>query len=466
ADEAQALRLRAAVAEAQPSVRVFTDGEVPGWPTLDPRVASWAELEAVPLKVAAAVECEWAALFHSTGGDDLRALAGDAPLPQVRDALARHDAPAQLRLLEGPALAALQAQDVGQLALVAAWADRCVAVPRFESSAHRLAAATLPALIRLDDRASLTSIAHVMGWLDLAARWRPADLEGELRRLNHAGAVQVAALLANEEPGSQAGVEEVLQAAFALAESGATEEADRRLAALLDRPGLSPPNRAAALRSLAHQRLQAGKPQEAVDFAREALTIQRETLGQAHPEVGSTAHYLGRALREAGQAAEAEPVLREALRVKAEGAGDASATYAATLHELGSTLGALGYLQEAEVALCDALATKRSTLPAHHPEIARTLHELGVVVLRSGRPDEAASLFSDAIALQPKGSVGWAVSAAMRAQLVARDDPAKGVAQLHEALNTHVERRGAAHPVSRAMADNLASLLGETPPRP
>ena len=138
------------------------------------------------------------------------------------------------------------------------------------------------------------------------------------------------------------------------------------------------------------------RPRQAVlrakgDFAaaepllREALGVQRETLGDRHPHTLDLLNNLGRLLKEKGELAAAEPLSREALEGRREKLGARHPDTLSSISNLGLLLMAKGDLTAAEPLLRKALEGRREVLGARHKKTLAASKNLGALG-GSGRP--------------------------------------------------------------------------------
>ena len=130
-----------------------------------------------------------------------------------------------------------------------------------------------------------------------------------------------------------------------------------------------------------------------------SLAIDRELLGDEHPNVAITLGNLGILLRSFRGWEPAEPLLREALAIKRKVLGDHPGT-AGSMTALGSVLSRKGDTEEAEKLFREALEMQRRFLGNDHPGIAYVLNSLARELRRAGRLEEAEPLYREAIAMR------------------------------------------------------------------
>ena len=173
------------------------------------------------------------------------------------------------------------------------------------------------------------------------------------------------------------------------------------------------------------QDLQAqGKHDEAEPLYREALEMDRESLGTRHPNTLIAINNLAQVLQAQGKLDEAEPLSREALEVERQTLGDRHPHTLSSMNELGALLQAKGDLAAAEPLQREALKVRRETLGSRHPSTLNSINNLGALLKANG--DFAA------------------------AELLYR-----------EALEVYLETLGTRHLVTRMSINNLDQLLEE-----
>jgi serine/threonine-protein kinase len=124
-----------------------------------------------------------------------------------------------------------------------------------------------------------------------------------------------------------------------------------------------------------------GKTDEAEASLRQALF----TFRKHDPNLGSAARdYLARLLETKGEYIEAAQLLREAVEIDRRTLGIDDPRYTASLHNYAGALSRLGDQYTAESILRESLATERRVLGATHPDLGYPLNLMGVVALDQG----------------------------------------------------------------------------------
>jgi len=138
------------------------------------------------------------------------------------------------------------------------------------------------------------------------------------------------------------------------------------------------------------------KDQEAEPILREGLAIYRHN----GPNVGSeNRNYLALLLERKGKYAEAVSLLREAVEIDRRTIGTDAPEYAISSHNLASVLIDLGDLSGAESRLRETLAIRRKVLGNDHPDLFYSLNNLAFVLLNEGNWEEAEPFAREALAL-------------------------------------------------------------------
>src|SRR6056297_940005 len=140
-----------------------------------------------------------------------------------------------------------------------------------------------------------------------------------------------------------------------------------------------------------------GRYAEAEGLCREALEIDRATIGEGYPSYAIRLNNLANVVRAQGRYAEAEVLFREALEIDREGLGEGHPGYAIDLNNLAGVVEDQGRYAEAEGLFREALEIDRATIGEGHPDYAINLNNLAVVVQAQGRYAEAEGLYREAV---------------------------------------------------------------------
>jgi tetratricopeptide (TPR) repeat protein len=107
---------------------------------------------------------------------------------------------------------------------------------------------------------------------------------------------------------------------------------------------------------------QAGKYQEAIPIARQALAIREKTLGPEHPETAQGLNNLARLYEAIGDQAKAEPLYRRTLAIREKALGPEHPDTAISLNNLAGLYEAMGDHARAEPLHRRALAIREKVL--------------------------------------------------------------------------------------------------------
>jgi tetratricopeptide (TPR) repeat protein len=209
-----------------------------------------------------------------------------------------------------------------------------------------------------------------------------------------------------------------------------------------------------------------GRYAEAEGLFREALDIDRATIGEGHPSYAIHLNNLANAVRAQRRHAEAEGLYREAVAITREAVGEGHPTYAIQLNNLAGVVQAQGRHEEAEGLYREALEIDRVTIGERHPDYAIHLSNLAGVVRAQGRYAEAEELYREALEID-RATIGdghpdYAIdlnnlAGAMEAQ--GRYAEAEGL--YREALEIGRATIGTGHPDYAIDLNNLAGVLVE-----
>src|SRR6056297_3963633 len=140
-----------------------------------------------------------------------------------------------------------------------------------------------------------------------------------------------------------------------------------------------------------------GRYAEAEGLCREALEIDRATIGEGYPSYAIRLNNPAGVVEDQGRYAEAEALYREALEIDREGLGEGHPGYAIDLNNLAGVVEDQGRYAEAEGLFREALEIDRATIGEGHPDYAINLNNLAVVVQAQGRYAEAEGLYREAV---------------------------------------------------------------------
>lgn len=217
---------------------------------------------------------------------------------------------------------------------------------------------------------------------------------------------------------------------------------------------------AASLIAVGQALAQRGRFQEASERFRRAIAASGDDARRA----ASARYHLAGCVLVLGDRAEAEALLAEALAIQEQVLGPAHPARAATLHNLGVVLHSRGEHARAESLLGEALAIQEQALGAAHPGISATLQNLGVVLQSRGRHAEAVSALERALAIEdrapaPALTTRAAVLHSLALVLRSQGKLAGAEARLREALSLREQALGTEHPATIVSRVALAGVL-------
>ena len=134
-----------------------------------------------------------------------------------------------------------------------------------------------------------------------------------------------------------------------------------------------------------------GRVADAIGLLLDALAIRRETLGEAHADVGQTLNNLA-TISMWLDPARSKSLLQSALAIRRGALGPTHNDVAETLNNLAAIDQALGEFAAAEPLLREAVDIRRRGAGEVHPDFALTLHNLAMVMVALGRPAEGLAL--------------------------------------------------------------------------
>lgn len=192
------------------------------------------------------------------------------------------------------------------------------------------------------------------------------------------------------------------QLAWAVAEQGDLDEAERMYTAILDARErvLAPgdPDLVASRHELAWITACRHQWDLAETRYRHALRDNLAVLGPNAPATLTTRHELAWAVANQGRLTEARAALEEVLVDRGRELGDEHQQTLATRHELAWVSAKQHRWAEAEAAYREVLALRERVLEPDHPETLLTGHELAWTMAAQGRTREAIAAYEDVLA--------------------------------------------------------------------
>lgn len=187
--------------------------------------------------------------------------------------------------------------------------------------------------------------------------------------------------------------------AFLQLQTGQLDEAEEAVRQVIALRGGEDVELADSLHLLAEIRRTQGERQDAIDLHRQALDVQRQALGAAHPDYVAGLTQLAEALRLHGSSDEAETHYQEALDLQQQ-------LYDGDHPVTASILGNLARLREKEGDLDGAVAHARGALEMNrrlydgeHPSVAASLSRLAGIERLRGEPEQALRHHQEALVM-------------------------------------------------------------------
>ncbi len=162
--------------------------------------------------------------------------------------------------------------------------------------------------------------------------------------------------------------------------------------------GEAHPDLALALTGLANTHHQQGKYQEVEVFYQEAISLTEASLGAEHQQLVLPLLGLAFFYQETNQYKKAEAMYRRALGVCTQASGKELPIVGTVLHNLGACYLVQGYHTQAEPFYLQALQIRERTLH-HHPDVGETLNDLAVLYTHQARYQEAEQLYLRGLSL-------------------------------------------------------------------
>jgi eukaryotic-like serine/threonine-protein kinase len=223
------------------------------------------------------------------------------------------------------------------------------------------------------------------------------------------------------------------------------------------------PQIAMHLQNLAVALQQQGKLPEAAPLYEESMQIFHRVLGEKHPQTLDAAANYGRFLHRRGELARAEGVLKKVVELDRQARGERHAFVAHDLVNLGMVRLDTQRYAEAERDFRAALDIYVEALPADHPYVASALSGLGRCMLEQGRLVEAEQTLRRAkqIAAKSFGADSPQLATAnssLGRVLMAQRRTAEAAALLRESYPILVQGQGEDAVITRRAREAIAQL--------
>jgi CHAT domain-containing protein/Tfp pilus assembly protein PilF len=160
--------------------------------------------------------------------------------------------------------------------------------------------------------------------------------------------------------------------------------------------------RAAALDQRVSILRSAGKSQEALTLAQEALEIRKKVLGEEHPHYASSLNSLAGIYMAMGDYTRSEPLYRQALEIMKKVLGEEHPGSANSANNLAEIYVSMGDYARAKPLHRQALEIKKRVLGEEHPDYAGSLSNLAALHELMGEYANAEPLYRQALAIRKK----------------------------------------------------------------
>ncbi|KAH7010347.1 hypothetical protein EDB80DRAFT_420649 [Ilyonectria destructans] len=145
-----------------------------------------------------------------------------------------------------------------------------------------------------------------------------------------------------------------------------------------------------------------GRYNEAEEITVKALKLQQEVLGEEHPDTIRVMGCLAAIYHEQGRYDEAEEIKIKVLELQREALGEEHPNTIYTMGNLAATYYEQGRYNEAEEIEFKVLELQREVLGEEHPDTIRTMGGLAAISHEQGRYDEAEEIKVKVLELQRK----------------------------------------------------------------
>jgi tetratricopeptide (TPR) repeat protein len=244
------------------------------------------------------------------------------------------------------------------------------------------------------------ALAELRGKVQGADHWQAANARWEVELLRR--------LLRQEAEGRQAYARAMAlrRQAKSLQAKGRFREArpflEETLSVQRQVLGEEHPDAATVYADLAYNLNVQGKYSEAEAASRKALAIRRKTLGEEHPETAGSYEDVANDSQDQGKDAEGEANHRTALAIRRRVLGEENRDTAKSYNNLAMILYEQGRYAEAEVGFRKALDIFRKVLGEEHPDTATGYNNVALNLNAQGRHAEAEAGFGKALAISRK----------------------------------------------------------------
>ena len=223
------------------------------------------------------------------------------------------------------------------------------------------------------------------------------------------------------------------------------------------------PDYARSLNNLAVLYESLGNYQKALPLQQQALQINKEVLGEKHPDYAISLNNLAVLYEKMGSYEKALPLYQQALQIRKEVLGEKHPDYARSLNSLAELYEDMGSYQKALPLHQQALQIRKEVLGEKHPDYARSLNNLAGLYESMGSYEKALPLYQQALQIR-KEVLGekhpdYATSLNNLAELYeGMGNYEKALPLYLQALQITKEVLGEKHPDYARSLNNLAEL--------
>ncbi|MFH2044939.1 MAG: tetratricopeptide repeat protein [Pseudomonadota bacterium] len=227
------------------------------------------------------------------------------------------------------------------------------------------------------------------------------------------------------------------------------------------------PDVAKSMDDLAQMYYSTGHYGEAEPLYKHALDIRRKIFDNEHPDVAASMNNLAVLYEKTGRYSDSETLHKSALEMRKKLLGDNNLDVAASLNNLAKLYDSMGRYAEGESLAKRGLEIRTKSLGEDHPDVAESMSNLARLYDSTGRYDEAVSLVRRALEIRKKvfGSKHLEVATSMDNLAVLYDSTGRyDEAEIlyKQALEIRKKALGEEHPDIAESMCNLAALYYQT----
>lgn len=164
--------------------------------------------------------------------------------------------------------------------------------------------------------------------------------------------------------------------------------------------GQNHPNYATSLNNLAAMYRITGQYEKAESLNAQAIAIIRNALGEDHPNYAASLNGLAELYHSTGQYGKAEPLYVQAMEICRKVLGEDHLHYAASLNNLAAFYEETGQYDKAESLYIQGMEIFKNALGEYHPDYATSLNNLAAFYEVTGRYEKARPLHLQAMEIR------------------------------------------------------------------